>query len=627
MTMRDDRFEPELGRMQASRGRLRRESQFLPRVLKAAAKAGGCRKPRQRGGLGAPMHGRGAGIGRLLGLRLAALGPQQRQVVVKAQRLALSGPDQLASHLRYIQRDGVSRLGAPGQLYDDQNDRSDAKAFLRRLREDELHYRIMLAPEDGADYDDLQALTRRLMRQMERDLGSRLDWIAADHFNTGHPHSHIVLRGRDDRGALLGIARDYLNHGLRCRASQLVSADLGPPERDPEARRERGEAEALSFTEIDRRLLQARDGNGLVRAAHPDPWEQALRARRLDLLQTLGLARPAGPGLWRLDDGCEAVLRRIGARQRAFAIVRQHMGVRALQRGPAGLVVHEAAGRTGERIIGRLLAQGIDHAPADGAGGRAYLILDGIDGRSHYVEAGLAMAALRLPQDGILQICRRMPALGRQHGGSMPALASCGPGDRPLPAAPAGPQAAQPLRQAGGRVEDRPPDAAWELAVLSAWPLQRQIAAEAVTWLDRLLVADAPLRLGDAGFARDLRAALAARRQWLIAQGLAMKCQGRPLWRAGMLQLLQQRSLRQLQRSVAAAARLTAGRGRRYGLLDLADGRFVVVADARQFSLLPWRLAFDGQRIRPTIDLGVGQGLMRLPELGLRRTAGLGRLR
>ncbi|MGY4626466.1 hypothetical protein [Bradyrhizobium sp. USDA 4486] len=36
-------------------------------------------------------------------------------------------------------------------------------------------------------------LVRGLMRQMEGDLGTRLDWVAADHFNTGHPHSHIVL--------------------------------------------------------------------------------------------------------------------------------------------------------------------------------------------------------------------------------------------------------------------------------------------------------------------------------------------------------------------------------------------------------------------------------------------------
>jgi hypothetical protein len=39
-----------------------------------------------------------------------------------------------------------------------------------------------------------------VMRQMEEDLGTGLDWVAVNHFNTGHPHSHVVIRGRDDLG-------------------------------------------------------------------------------------------------------------------------------------------------------------------------------------------------------------------------------------------------------------------------------------------------------------------------------------------------------------------------------------------------------------------------------------------
>ncbi len=38
----------------------------------------------------------------------------------------------------------------------------------------------------------LRTTTRDLMRQMETDLGTKLDWIAVDHHNTGHPHTHIA---------------------------------------------------------------------------------------------------------------------------------------------------------------------------------------------------------------------------------------------------------------------------------------------------------------------------------------------------------------------------------------------------------------------------------------------------
>ncbi len=66
------------------------------------------------------------------------------------------------------------------------------------------------------------------MDRMEQDLGTKLDWVAVDHFNTGHPHTHIVVRGKDDKGADLVIARDYMTTGIRERAAELVDLDLGP---------------------------------------------------------------------------------------------------------------------------------------------------------------------------------------------------------------------------------------------------------------------------------------------------------------------------------------------------------------------------------------------------------------
>src|SRR3546814_14062697 len=78
------------------------------------------------------------------------------------------------------------------------------------------------------EYDDLKPRARRLMQRVEDDLGTKLDWVAVDHYNTGHPHTHIIVRGKDERGVDLVIARDYISHGLRERASELVDLDLGP---------------------------------------------------------------------------------------------------------------------------------------------------------------------------------------------------------------------------------------------------------------------------------------------------------------------------------------------------------------------------------------------------------------
>ncbi|KAK0339591.1 hypothetical protein LTR94_033896, partial [Friedmanniomyces endolithicus] len=130
----------------------------------------------------------------------------------------------------------------------------DGQQFLARSEGDRHQFRFIVAPEDGAQYDDLAPLVRRLMTRMEGDLGTRLDWIAVDHFNTGHPHSHILLRGVDDEGKDLVIARDYISQGLRERAAELVDLDLGPrSDREIRASR-RAEISQARWTSIDRTL-------------------------------------------------------------------------------------------------------------------------------------------------------------------------------------------------------------------------------------------------------------------------------------------------------------------------------------------------------------------------------------
>src|SRR6202012_5270146 len=100
---------------------------------------------------------------------------------------------------------------------------ADGRAFIERGREDRHQFRFIVAPEDSVEMSDLRGFTRDLMRQMENDLGTKLDWVAVDHHNTGHPHTHVVVRGRDDLGQDLVIARDYVAHGMRERAAEIVT--------------------------------------------------------------------------------------------------------------------------------------------------------------------------------------------------------------------------------------------------------------------------------------------------------------------------------------------------------------------------------------------------------------------
>ncbi|KAK0350394.1 hypothetical protein LTR94_029204, partial [Friedmanniomyces endolithicus] len=256
--MSDDDFTPRLGSQRGKDGK--KVVKYGGRIRAAARLAGTKTGVRTRRFDGSRI-GRGASMGRLLSSRDRLAVFRRRRAVVKASliRLAGKGGQAARAHMRYIQRDGVTREGLPGELYGPEADRADGGDFLKRTAGDRHQFRFIVSAEDGAEYPDLKPYVRRLMTQVEQDLGTKLDWVAVDHFNTERPHTHIVLRGVDDRGDNLVIAREYISHGLRERASELVTLDLGPrTDREIEARL-RHDVDQERLTAIDRRLVRRMD--------------------------------------------------------------------------------------------------------------------------------------------------------------------------------------------------------------------------------------------------------------------------------------------------------------------------------------------------------------------------------
>ncbi len=184
---------------------------------------------------------------------------RMRRVVVKVHIARANGGIGIRAygrHLEYIQRDGVDRGGEGGELYSRDGEISDVRSFVERSRDDRHQFRIIVSPEDAHALSDMKASTRALMNQMERDLGTRLDWVAVDHHNTGHSHTHIVVRGKDAHGADLVIARNYLTKGLRARAEEGLTQELGP-RRDVEIAQARyREVPQDRFTSLDRALAK-----------------------------------------------------------------------------------------------------------------------------------------------------------------------------------------------------------------------------------------------------------------------------------------------------------------------------------------------------------------------------------
>src|SRR3546814_10438085 len=117
----------------------------------------------------------------------------------------------LAKHIKYLERDGVSRDGRDASMFDARTDRADRDAFAGRCEDDRHHFRFIVSPEDAGDMEDLRSFTRELMADAAKDLGTELDWVAVDHWNTDNPHIHVLVRGVASDGTDLVIDRGYID--------------------------------------------------------------------------------------------------------------------------------------------------------------------------------------------------------------------------------------------------------------------------------------------------------------------------------------------------------------------------------------------------------------------------------
>lgn len=621
--MQDDDFEPRLGRMRAPASR--RGRKYLYAVLVAAAGAGGLKRGKSRRFDGSRI-GRGSSVARLLASRDRFAGLRARRAIVKTRLVRLAGKGFAAAraHLRYIQRDGVTRDGEAGRLYSAREDEADGKVFLERCEGDRHQFRFIVSAEDGAEYDDLRPLIRRFMARMEEDLGTSLDWVAADHLDTLHPHTHIMLRGKDERGANLVIAPEYIARGMRERVAELVSLDLGPRTDMEIERRLRLEVDAERLTSVDRSLLRRTDGDRIVSPRGREMFDHAVRTGRLRKLGALGLAEDLGGGRWRLAADMEPTLRRLGERGDIVRAMQRALSEMGVERAPSERVVYQPEACVD--LVGRVIARGL----ADELRDRHYLIVDGIDGRTHYVGIGSGEATEPLPPGAVVRITARLPAV-RPADERIAGIAAASGGrysvDIHLAHEPAATAAfaeahvrrLEAIRRSVGGVE-RAEDGTWsvpsdyrevaarhearlvqsrpvEVELVSAIPLERLAQWEGATWLDRQLASEESEPLRDAAFGREVRSALAVRRQWLVEQKLAVEGAGRFKLRPDAIGLLQRRELFRVAGEIARDTGLDfaeAGEGSRVAgimrrRLDLASGRFAMIENGRDFSLVPWR--------------------------------------
>jgi type IV secretory pathway VirD2 relaxase len=573
-------FHPRPGRIRSSRSQ--RAKPFIAQALAAAQRAGG--GVSRAGRLTKSRHSR-FGRGRVASERAnRLLTGRSRLVTIKTRvvrHAARSAP--LAAHLGYLRREGVTRDGEKAHLFGPETDDAGLKAFAERCQNDRHHFRFIISPEDAADMTDLKGFTRELVGQMEVDLGTRLDWVAVDHWNTQHPHVHILVRGIAEDGQDLVISRAYIKEGMRARAQDLATQELGLRS-DLDIRRSlERQVEAERWTQLDRQLVRDAGRHGVIDLV-PNPTQQpdqfhALKVGRLRRLESLGLAHQLGPGQWSMDDAAETTLREFGDRGDIIKRIHRSLTERGIARGTASYVL------SGESldvpVIGRLVDRGLD----DELKATAYAVVDGVDGRTHHI---------RLPD---------LDAAGDSAPGSIVELR---------------------------KFDDARGQRRVALAVRSDLSIEAQVTASGATWLDRQAVARDPVPLGQAGFGAEVRQAMERRAGELIEQGLVERQARGLVFSKNLVDTLRRRELEALGRQVAAetgqpfnpsvTGDYVAGTYRQR--FALASGRFAMIDDGLGFQLVPWTPSLEKQLGRHVSgvardDGGVDWGFGRSRGLGL----------
>jgi type IV secretory pathway VirD2 relaxase len=658
-------------RIGAARGR---PTSFVGEVHRAIRRAGG--NPNRDPGLGkggGRFNARGRGAATALSLKDrsawsrdgSGVRTRARRVAVKArvvklnpQRGAARGRQFVSAkavhaHLRYLERDGVTKDGAKGQVYSADRDVEDGRAFLDRGRDDRHQFRFIVSAEDGVEVSDLRTTTRDLMQQMETDLGTKLDWIAVDHHNTGHPHSHILVRGVTDDGKSLNIAGDYIAYGIRERASEIVTRELGRQTELEVTKQLEREVDADRFTRLDRMLIAEQQGREFS-DLRPDQdmrdtfrQNRALLIERARKLERMGLATEIETGIWIVSPKAEPTLRELG--ERGDIIKTMHRALEreglAEDRHPAGYVLHRE--NATERIVGRVLDKGLG---GDEMGERVRLVIDGVDGHVHHIEmdaaraedvgrgmivaAGSAPPGQRAADRNILDIAGQggvyrpsehlerarsaidriggdPEAFVRSHVRRLEALRRAGHAER-IDADHWRVPADLPARgQAYDLARDR---ANIRISILSPTGLDSQMGHDGATWLDRELASPSRTTLANTGFGREVTEAMERRRQSLLNMGHAVRLEdGRIHVSKDFIANLERTEVNRVGKAMAAERGLTftAGKTGEYvsgtlvGSTQLASGRFAMIDDGVGFQLVPWQ---------PVLDKRIGQhitGLMR----------------
>ena len=581
-----------------------------------------------------------------------------RRVIVKVHlvKMGAYGKDAQRHHLDYIQRDSAAREGEKGILYSRDEVFLDGEEFHERGIDDRHQFRVIVSPEDGKEFGDLRTYTRNVMAQMERDLGTKLDWAAANHYDTANPHSHVVIRGVRDTGSVLIIPRDYISHGMREAAEHVATLELGPTNQIDVAKKLALSVRHDRFTSIDRDLL-AKAQNQIVDLSKlpldGSDWSQRFEKWRVKHLSSMGLAEKVGFGKWRLDDNLERTLRRMGDRGDILKAYHRAMTRSKLDRSLDGEPIYDPMSNHAQSVTGRVIEKGI----LDDVNDRSYIVLDTMQGEALVVETGREANTAQIERGMVVTAGPQSYApkssdhtiadIASKRGGIYsPSYHEMRDPNAREEFIKAHVRRLEAMRRLGHA--ERNSDGSWKvpkdylkraakyeksrgfgnpvkLDIRVREPLAELSTALGRTWLDTELMSDKS-ESHASGFGQEVEALKAQRQKFLLSQKLIQRSSGVT---QGTLDALEKLDLdaagKALGDELGKPYKPAPQSGRISGVYRQAiqrpSGKFAVIEKSKEFTLVPWRETMDrnlgksisgvmkGQTISWTLTKARGQSI------------------
>ena len=181
----------------------------------------------------------------------------------------------------YLVREGTALDGSQAALFG-----TDIEEYRSHMAK--KNFRIFLSPE-SPDIN-LDALAERFITKLEKQTGYKLYWQRACHYNTGHPHVHLLINGVDRNGKEITLPRDIVKTFMRETARDICTSQAGVrTQRDLDREKEQA-LQSSRWTKLDNHIHDL--CSGLYRIIPSNiTFEKQRTLARLETLRALKLCK------------------------------------------------------------------------------------------------------------------------------------------------------------------------------------------------------------------------------------------------------------------------------------------------------------------------------------------------